>query len=408
LKEIGHEVEQQLERIRAGAEAFVGEEDLRVRLTESLSRGTPLRVKLGMDPSTPDLHLGHSVTLEKLRVFQQLGHTPIFLIGDFTATIGDPSGRNKTRPALKTEEVRRNAETYIEQVRRFLDVDRAEIRFNSEWLGRMSPADFVRLCSRYTVARLLERDDFAKRYREGQPISLHEFLYPLVQGYDSVALEADVELGGSDQLFNLLVGRDLQRDYGQRPQAVLTHPLLVGTDGREKMSKSLGNTIAIADPPAEVYGKVMSIPDALMPAWVRVLGMGSWGDLEARVSEVEAGSGDPMGTKELLAARVVERLHGLPEAEAAAAHFRKVVRDRELPDEIPSHRVSLAGADTAGLLDVLRSALGVASNAEARRLISQGAVEVDGARVREPGLRLGVGTYLIRAGRRRICRILVE
>jgi tyrosyl-tRNA synthetase len=407
LSAIDEEIERQLEFMRAGSEAFVGEEELRGRLREAIEQRRPLRVKLGMDPSTPDLHLGHSVILEKLRGFQALGHTPIFLVGDFTATIGDPSGRNKTRPALSAEEVRRNAETYVDQVRRFIDVERAEIRFNSEWVGRMAPADFVRLCSHYTVARLLERDDFAKRHREGHPISLHEFLYPLVQGYDSVALRADVELGGSDQLFNLLVGRDLQRVYGQRPQAVLTHPLLVGMDGREKMSKSLGNTIAITDPPNDVYGKVMSIPDALMPAWVRVLGMGSWVDLEARIAALEGGEGDPMGTKELLAARVVERLHGGPAAEAAASHFRRVVRERELPDEIPTQRVPLDGAETAGLLDVLRAALGVGSNAEGRRLVVQGAVEIDGVRIQDPSLRLGPGTYLIRAGKRRMCRVHV-
>ena len=226
-----------------------------------------------------DLHLGHLVVLEKLRVFQELGHIPIFLIGDFTARIGDPTGKKKTRPALEEEEIRANAKTYVDQVRRVLDVDRAEIRFNSEWLGRMSPADFVRLCSKYTVARILERDDFAKRFREETPISIHELLYPLVQAYDSVALEADVELGGTDQLFNLLVGREIQRDYGQRPQAVITQALLVGLDGTEKMSKSLGNTVALTDAPSDAYGKVMSIPDAALSTWAEVLGAGEWSDL---------------------------------------------------------------------------------------------------------------------------------
>jgi len=402
---VGSEVERQLERIRQGAEVFVGESELRERLAQSLARVRPLRVKLGMDPSTPDLHLGHTVTLEKLRIFQELGHTPIFLVGDFTARIGDPTGRNKTRPALEADDVRRNAATYVDQVRRVLDVDRAEVRYNSEWMDRMSPADFVRLCSRYTVARLLERDDFANRHRDGIPISVHELLYPLVQGYDSVALEADVELGGSDQLFNLLVGRELQRDYGQAPQAVMTHPLLVGTDGREKMSKSLGNTIGLTDAPEDMYGRVMSIPDAAMPAWVRLLGFGRWPELVAQTAALEAGAGDPLAAKQALATRVVERFHGSKAALEAAEHFRRVVQLRELPEEIPLVHLAVAAGASAGLLDVMRTALALQSNAEARRLIAQGAVELDGARVSDPALRLTAGTHLIRAGRRRVARV---
>jgi tyrosyl-tRNA synthetase len=405
---VSSEVERQLERIRAGAEVFVGEDELRPRLAASLAKGRPLRVKLGMDPSTPDLHLGHTITLEKLRVFQELGHTPIFLVGDFTARIGDPTGRKKTRPALDADEIQKNAATYVAQVSRILDVERAEVRYNSEWMDRMSPADFVRLCSRYTVARLLERDDFAKRHREGVPISVHELLYPLVQGYDSVALEADVELGGSDQLFNLLVGRDLQRDYGQSPQAVMTHPLLVGTDGREKMSKSLGNTIGLTDAPEQMYGRVMSIPDALMPSWIRLLGLGRWEDLVAQAALLEAGAGDPLRSKHALATQLVERFHGQAAARDAADHFQRVVQQRELPEDIPSVRVALDATSSAGLLDVMRSALALASNAEARRLIAQGAVEVDGARVSDPALRLPAGSYVIRAGRRRIARVEIH
>ena len=403
---VGSEVERQLERIREGAEVFVGETELRERLAGALARGRPLRVKLGMDPSTPDLHLGHTVILEKLRIFQELGHTPIFLVGDFTARIGDPTGRKKTRPALEADDVRRNAATYVEQVRKILDVDRAEIRYNSEWMDRLSPADFVRLCSRYTVARLLERDDFAKRHRDGIPISVHELLYPLVQGYDSVALEADVELGGSDQLFNLLVGRELQRDYGQAPQAVMTHPLLVGTDGREKMSKSLGNTIGLTDAPEEMYGRVMSIPDALLPAWVRLLGLGRWPELVAQVAALEAGGGDPLSAKQALAAKLVERFHGSKAALDAAEHFRRVVQLRELPQEVPLVQLAVAaGARGRSPRRRCGPRLALASNAEARRLIAQGAVELDGVRVSDPTVRLTAGTHLIRAGRRRVARV---
>lgn len=402
------EVERQLERIRADVDSFVGEEELRPRLADAIASGRPLRVKLGMDPSTPDLHLGHTITLEKLRVFQELGHTPIFLVGDFTARIGDPTGKKKTRPALEADEVRRNAETYVDQVRRLLDVDRVEVRYNGEWMDRMAPADFVRLCSRYTVARLLERDDFAKRHREGTPISLHELLYPLVQGYDSVALHADVELGGSDQLFNLLVGREIQRDYGQAPQAVLTHPLLVGTDGKEKMSKSLGNTIGITDAPEEMYGRAMSIPDALVPSWIRLLGGGRWEDLLPAATALEAGGGDPFASKQALAERLVQRFHGPEAASRAVAHFRRVVQQGEVPEDLPEARVVPQSDGRAGLLDVMRATLGVASNAEARRLVLQGAVEIDGRRVEDPGVRLEEGRYLLRAGRRRFTRVRIE
>ena len=276
-KSAAAEVERQLEVMRDGAVDFFGEDELRITLAEALKQKRPLRVKLGMDPSAPDLHLGHTVVLQKLKRFQDLGHTPIFLVGDFTARIGDPSGKKKTRPALDPEQVAENAKTYVEQAGRILDVERAEVRFNSEWMDRMAPSDFVRLCSHGTVARMLERDDFAKRYASEEPIAVHEFLYPFVQAYDSVALESDVELGGTDQTFNLLMAREIQRDYGQAPQAVITHPLLVGIDGSEKMSKSLGNTIGITEPPEEIYGKTMSISDALMLEYFDVLAAGRVG-----------------------------------------------------------------------------------------------------------------------------------
>lgn len=399
------EVEAQLEVIRDGAEDFVGEEELRPRLVEAIEKGRPLRVKLGMDPSAPDLHLGHTIVLEKLRRFQELGHTVIFLVGDFTARIGDPTGKKKTRPPLDEETVRRNAATYVDQVRLVLDVDRAEIRYNREWTDEMRPADFVRLCSSYTVARMLERDDFTNRLGSGEPISLHEILYPLLQAYDSVALQADVELGGTDQTFNLLVGREVQRDYGQPPQAVITHPLLVGTDGREKMSKSVGNTIGLTDPPEEIYGRTMSISDALMLQYVRELGFGRWDDLERPSAEVRAGGGDPLALKQRLAFRVVERFHGTSSARQAEAHFQRVVRNREVPTEVPGVSLSLGPEGDAGLLDVLRQAFGIKSNGEARRLVTQRAVWRDGELVTDPTSRLRAGTFLLRAGKRRYARV---
>jgi len=404
VSEVAREVERQLERIRRGSIDFVGEAELRVRLGEAIANGRPLRVKLGADPSAPDLHLGHLVVLEKLRAFQELGHTPIFLIGDFTARIGDPTGKKKTRPALDEEAIRANAKTYVDQVRRVLDVDRAEIRFNSEWLGRMTPADFVRLCSKYTVARMLERDDFAKRYREGTPISVHELLYPLVQAYDSVALEADIELGGTDQLFNLLVGREIQKDYGQRPQAILTSPLLVGLDGTEKMSKSLGNTIGLTDAPADAFGRVMSIPDALIAEWARVLGFGEWDDLAREAGASTA----PMETKRELGRRIVARLHDGAAADEAEAHFRRVVQHGERPEEIPVIAVSSADASGVGLVEVLRQAFTLASNGEARRLVAQGGVQIDGAVERDVARRLCRGRFTIRAGRRRFAEVHIS
>lgn len=402
------EVERQLEAIRRGAEQLVGEDELRKRIGLALTEARPLRVKLGMDPSAPDLHLGHTVTLEKLKIFQELGHTVIFLIGDFTARIGDPTGKKKTRPALDEDEIRRNADTYVAQVGRILDTERAEIRYNGEWMDRMGPADFVRLCSRYTVARMLERDDFSKRYRDGEAISVHEFLYPLVQAYDSVALEADVELGGTDQTFNLLVGREIQRDYGQAPQAVITHPLLVGTDGKEKMSKSVGNTIGITDAPEQIYGKAMSISDKLMVDWVRQLSFGRWDDLAGAAREVAAGGGDPLALKHTLAARLVERFYDSAAAEGAAAHFRQVVQRGEMPEDVPEIALPLGEGGELGLLDVMRQALEVPSNGQARRLVQQGAVKLDGELVRDPALRLAAGAYLLRAGKRRYAKVTLS
>jgi tyrosyl-tRNA synthetase len=402
---IGREVERQLAAMREGAVEIYGDADLRERLAVALRAGRPLRVKLGLDPSAPDLHLGHTVVLHKLKLLQELGHTPIFLVGDFTAAIGDPSGRKKTRPPLSREQIQKNAATYVEQVGCILDTERAEIRFNSEWMDGMSSSDLVVLCSRYTVARLLERDDFARRYAAGDAISVHEFLYPFVQAYDSVALRADVELGGTDQTFNLLMAREIQRDYGQLPQAVITHPLLVGTDGRDKMSKSLGNTIGITDSPEEIYGRTMSISDALMLDYFDLLGGGDWSDLGEERERLGRGAGDPLRFKHELAARLVRRFHGDEAAARAAEHFRRVIQRKQVPEDLEEVAVALGAKDEMGLLDLLERLSLAKSRGEARRLVEQNAVSVDGDVVRDPRQRLGPGAHLLKVGKRRFARV---
>jgi tyrosyl-tRNA synthetase len=401
---VADEVARQLAVIRDGAVQLFGEDELRAKLAQSIREHRPLRVKLGMDPSAPDLHLGHSVVLGKLRRFQELGHTPIFLIGDFTARIGDPTGRKKTRPALSADEVKANAETYVAQAGLVLDVKRAEIRFNSEWIDQLTPSDWIRLCSRYTVARLLERDDFAKRYAANEPIAVHELLYPFAQAYDSVALRSDVELGGTDQTFNLLMAREIQRDYDQAPQAVVTHPLLRGTDGVEKMSKSLGNSIGLLDPPADMYGRVMSIPDPLMTEYFDLLHDVSWEDLREWRSSGEDARG-PLAVKHELALRIVARFHGDDAARDARAHFERVIQRKEVPDDVPERQLPLGDGAGRGLLDVL-VALGMAkSRSEARRLVVEHAVSLDGRRVEDATLVLNRGSYLIQVGRRRFVRL---
>jgi tyrosyl-tRNA synthetase len=404
-KSLQRAIERQLAVMRDGSVDFYGEQELRGRLAEALAHDRPLRVKLGMDPSAPDLHLGHCVVLQKLGRLQELGHTPIFLIGDFTGRIGDPSGRNKTRPALEPEEIEKNAATYVEQVSLVLDTERAEVRFNSEWMESMSSADLVRLCSRYTVARLLERDDFARRYAAGEAISVHEFLYPFVQAYDSVALHSDIELGGTDQTFNLLMAREIQRDYGQLPQAVITHPLLVGTDGREKMSKSLGNTIDINAPPEDIYGKIMSISDARMLEYFDLLRGGAWTELCEERAALGRGEGDPLSFKQGLAFHTVQRFAGEDAARRAAERFRRVIQRREVPADLPERAIELGEAGELGLLELLTRLGFTKSHSEARRLVEQGAVEIDGESARDARRRLGAGSYLIRAGKRRLARL---
>jgi tyrosyl-tRNA synthetase len=401
---LAREAARQLDVMRDGAVAFHGEEELRPRLIVALKEQRPLRVKLGMDPSAPDLHIGHTVVLNKLKRIQELGHTPIFLVGDFTACIGDPSGKNKTRPALDVDAVERNAKTYVEQVGRILDIDNAEVRFNSEWMAELSSADIVRLCSHYTVARMLERDDFAKRYAANEPISVHEFLYPFIQSYDSVALCADVELGGTDQTFNLLMGREIQRDYGQPAQAVITHPLLVGTDG-VKMSKSLGNGIGITDRPDEMFGKVMSVSDTLMLEYYDLLHDGRWEALNPLREALGRGDGEPMKFKLGLAGALVERFAGETAAREAADHFRNVIQGKGTPEDLEEVRCETGPGGEIGLLELLEHLELVASRSEARRLIGQKAVRVDGEVVADPTLRLSAGSYLLKVGKRRFARV---
>ena len=391
--------EAQLEVFQARADTLVSEEEL----LEKLRQGRPLRIKYGCDPSAPDLHLGHVVVLTKLRELQELGHQVIFLVGDFTAMIGDPTGRSKTRPSLSRAEVKRNARTYTDQIGAVLDAKRIEVRFNSEWMDTMTTADLIRLASRQTVARMLERDDFNKRYAGGTPIAVHEFLYPLVQAYDSVALDADLEIGGTDQMFNLLLGRDIQRAYGKPPQTVLTLPLLEGTDGVEKMSKSLGNAIGIQESAEEIYGKTMSIPDSLLPRWIELLAPSEEALSTAGADE----RSNPRDLKAALAGHLVARFHGDAAARDAEAHFDRVFRQHRPPGELEIIEVPSPGAGDPDLVGVLRAAGFASSGSEARRLIRQGGVRLDETRMDQPDYRVGPGEYLLQAGKRRFARIRV-
>jgi len=392
-------VKQQLERLQAGAVDVLPAGELEKKLEASAKKGRPLRIKLGADPSAPDLHLGHVVVLRKLAEFQACGHEVVFLIGDFTGMIGDPTGKSETRKPLTRDQVEANARTYQEQVFKILDPERTTIRFNSEWMDQMKPADLVRLCAQYTVARILERDDFAKRMRESRPIGIHEFLYPLVQGYDSVALHADVEVGGTDQSFNLLVGRELQKAYGQEPQCILTMPLLEGTDGQQKMSKSLGNAIGIADPPADMFGRLMSISDPLMVRYAALLSA-EHRDLGALI---ETGAIHPMEAKKGLAREIVTCFHGENEAQAAHRFFEQRFQERSAyaPDVLTIE----AGADGIQLFALIVRAGFAASNSDARRLVAQRAVRIDEQIVEDPQARVAPGDLLLSVGRRRMARI---
>lgn len=401
-------VEEQLALIERGIADLISREDLVAKLTRSLKTGKPLKIKAGFDPTAPDLHLGHTVLLQKLRHFQQLGHQIYFLIGDFTGLIGDPTGKSDTRPRLTREDVARNAETYKEQVFRILDRDNTEVVFNSTWFGEFSSYDMIRLASELTVARMLEREDFKQRFDSGRPISIHEFLYPLIQGYDSVALEADVELGGTDQLFNLLMGRDLQRSHGQEPQVVLTMPLLEGLDGVNKMSKSLGNYIGITESPDNIFGKVMSVSDELMFRYYELLSDLSVEEIGALKGDLERGKVHPKTVKVRLASELTARFHDVEAAQAAERNFEQVFARHQLPDDIPECRIP-AGEEAIWLPKLLADAGLVKSTSDGRRMIQQNAVSLDGEKVVDVDMNVPArGSVLVKVGKRRFCQVVFE
>ncbi|WP_435104469.1 tyrosine--tRNA ligase [Arhodomonas sp. AD133] len=396
--------EEALEILRRGVDEILPEEDLRERLRE----GRRLRIKAGFDPTAPDLHLGHTVLINKLRQFQDLGHEVIFLIGDFTGMIGDPSGKNATRPPLTPEEISENARTYEEQIFKILDPELTRVEFNSRWMGPMKAADMIRLASRYTVARMLERDDFHKRYTENRSIAVHEFLYPLVQAYDSVALEADVELGGTDQKFNLLVGREIQREYGQSAQIILTTPILEGLDGVQKMSKSLDNYVGIREPAREMFGKIMSVSDELMWRYFELLSFRPLGEIEQMRREVDEGR-NPRDVKFELAEELVARFHDEASARAAREAFVAQFQKGAMPEDMPELTLEVHGEDGLPLTSALKQAGLTPSTSEAMRMIKQGAVRIDGERVEDRGLTLPAGDVLVlQVGKRRFARVTLK
>ncbi len=394
------QADEQLTIIKRGCDELLVEAEL----AERIASGRPLRVKLGMDPTAPDLHLGHTVVLNKLRQFQELGHHVQFLIGDFTGMIGDPTGKNTTRPPLSREQIQENARTYREQVFKILDPERTEILFNSEWSDKLGAAGMIRVASTYTVARMLERDDFGKRFRSNQPIAIHEFLYPLMQGYDSVAMKCDIELGGTDQKFNLLVGRELQKHFGQRPQCILTMPLLEGLDGVNKMSKSLGNYVGIDEPPGEIFGKLMSISDDLMWRYIELLSFESLQTIARWKREVAEGR-NPRDVKAGFAREIVTRFHDAQAAQRAEAEFEARFRQGAMPEDMPEVSVS-AGNQPLPIAQVLKAAGLTASTSEALRMIEQGGVRVDGERVVDKALKLAAGrAVVLQVGKRKFARV---
>jgi tyrosyl-tRNA synthetase len=426
-------VEEQLAYLRKGAAEIIRDVDLRAKLEASLKTGKPLRVKLGVDPTAPDLHLGHTVVLRKLKHFQDLGHTAIFLIGDFTAMVGDPTGQSETRPPLTREQVDANAKTYLEQVYKILDRENTEVRYNSEWLGKLSGHDMIRLCARYRLARMLEREDFRSRLSGNLPISVHELLYPLLQAYDSVALEADVELGATEQNFNLLVGREIQREYGQVSQVALTMPILVGLDGQRKMSKSLGNYVGVSEAPSDMFGKLMSLSDDMMWPYFDLVTDRTPEEIAALAAQVKSGAKHPMDVKISLAKEIIAGFHGEAAAEKAAAEFQRVFRDRQAPEEMQEfviHPMLTSLSIQSKSKDVVTSRavtglstqsekwsrilpyLGLASStSEAERVIKQGGFELDGSVVQNPAVKLDLtisATYTLRLGKKKFLRIVVE
>ncbi len=403
---ITREIEQTLALVKRGCDELLIEAEFAQKLARSQATRTALRCKLGLDPTAPDIHLGHSVVLNKLRQLQDLGHTVIFLIGDFTGMIGDPSGRNAMRPPLSREEIEANAKTYFDQAALVLDRDRTEIRYNSEWSEPLGAAGLIKLAAKYTLARLLERDDFSKRFRDNTPIAMHELLYPLMQGYDSVALRSDIELGGTDQKFNLLVGRELQRHYGQEPQCVLTMPLLEGLDGVEKMSKSKNNYIGITEAPFEMFGKVMSISDELMWRWYDLVSMRSNDEIAALRLDAKSGR-NPRDIKIMLAKEIVTRFHTSGAAAAAEQEFMARFRAGAVPDEMPEFTLSADEPDGLGICALLKQAGLAPSTSEAVRNIEQGGVRIDGQKIGDRGLRLGGGTYVVQVGKRKWARVTV-
>jgi len=401
------EVDRALAIAKRGCDELLIESEFALKLARSAATGKPLRCKLGLDPTAPDIHLGHTVVLNKLRQLQDLGHTVIFLIGDFTSMIGDPSGRNTTRPPLTREQIESNAKTYFEQAALVLDRARTEIRYNSEWSTPLGADGMIRLASRYTLARLLERDDFAKRYADGQPIAMHELLYPLMQGYDSVALQSDLELGGTDQKFNLLVGRELQRHWGQEPQCILTMPLLEGTDGIEKMSKSKNNYIGISEPPLEMFGKAMSISDTLMWRWYDLISLRPNEALVQFKREVADGR-NPREIKVLLAQEIVTRFHSARAADEALAEFEARFKAGAAPDEMPEFTFATDGKNGIAIVALLKQAGLAPSTSEATRNIEQGGVKIDFQKITDRALLVRPGTYVVQVGKRKWARVTVK
>ena len=402
-------IEQQLAYLRKGVAEIIPEEELQQKLANSLQTGKPLRVYLGVDPTAPDIHLGHTVVLRKLKHFQDMGHTAIFMIGDFSAMIGDPTGQSETRPPLSREQVDANAKTYLEQVYKILDREKTEVRYNSEWLGKMSSYEVVRLCAHYRLARMLEREDFRSRLDKNLPIAVHELLYPLLTAYDAVMLRSDVELGATEQKFNILVHREIQREYGVAPQAAVTLPILVGLDGERKMSKSLGNYVAITEAPEEMFGKLMSIPDEVMWSYYELVTDRTPQEIAALKEQVMSGALHPMDAKMRLAEEVVCGFHGVEAGRKAAENFQRVFRDRQAPTEAPVQKIPVGPPRK---LTALLAALKLApSKSEAERLIKQRGVEIDGVCVDDPRREIDLakpGAFLLRAGKKKFVRLVVE